>query len=963
MTFKKIEERNLPDIQSQGIIYEHEETGAKVLRLANDDSNKAFTIGFRTPPYSDNGIAHILEHAVLNGSEGYPSKEPFVEIIKGSLNTFINALTYSDKTVYPVASTNQKDFMNLMSVYMDAVFRPNMRGDEQILAQEGWHYHLEDPEDDLTYKGVVYNEMKGATASPERQLYQHLSSVLYKGSIYEHESGGHPRAIPELTQEEFVDFHSKYYHPSNSLTVLYGDLDDEAAFAKLEEYFSNYQAQEPAQLAFEVEAPADPVFKDTYSITEGDSPEDKTYLTLAWHTELPGEDLKSYGLRVLSEILFGNNESPLKKALLEAEIGGDIDGGSEGFGYPSAFVITAKYSDASKMEQFKEVVDTTLKGLVTDGIPKDLITAALNKINFSLKENAISESNPRGVLYAIQALGNWLYDASPYAAFEFSHYMDELAKKAEEGYLEELIQTLILDNPIHAEFTLEAEPGKNDKIESALHDKLQEYKASLSEDEVKAIVDETQALIQRQETPDKQEDLDKIPSLTREDLTTETEEYPLSISELEGMGTFYHGEQFTSGIDYVEFYFDISDIPAEHYTLLAYVANQLTQLSTENYPLGELRVEIDSYTGGIRAGINIYEDQDQVVKPFFYLGGKTLEDSLDKLLELIKEVATKTRFDLAHELKANTQRMISNFEQQIDYRSNGLVADRALSQIRPSAKLAQAVNGIDSFLNLKELQATIKSDDITDLEEQMTAALNKVITKERLNVLYIGDAERGATVKSVVESTFADLPQGGVGEPVEYKAGKRQNEAFVTAQDVNYVGLGAEAEGILPYNGTSYLLRTIASYDYLWNVIRVQGGAYGAGYRHDRSNRVVFTSYRDPNIAKTLESYRKLPDYIESLEMKEEELLKNTIGSFSNLIQPLAASDKGKMAFVMHMTGVEHEDLVRLKEELLATTLDDLKALAQPLAQVIEGGTVAVIGNKQQIENNKDLFDSVTELY
>ncbi|MDN6291432.1 MAG: insulinase family protein [Tetragenococcus koreensis] len=448
MTFKKIESKDLKDIQSIGHLYTHEETGAKVLYLENDDSNKAFTIAFKTPPYNDNGITHILEHSVLNGSKKYPSKEPFVELIKGSLNTFVNAMTFSDKTIYPVASTNQKDFRHLMGVYLDAVFQPAFINDPQILAQEGWHYHLEDAEDDLIYKGVVYNEMKGATASPERQLHQAVTAHLYPDSVYEYESGGDPKVIPSLTQEEFVDYHESYYHPSNSMTILYGDLDLDKAFADLEEYFSGKGTLEKTvDLSLRAEKLDNCYFEESYSITEGDDPKDKDFLALAWHTALPKDTLDGFGLSVLEEILLGNNQSPLKKALLDAEIGGDISGGTADIGYPRAFMISAKYSDIDKLDAFKKVVEENLEKLVKEGIDQKLIQSALNKITFDTKEMAISEDNPRGVLFAITALSSWLYDADPFINLDFSKYLDELAEKKNEGYFENLIQEKLLNNP------------------------------------------------------------------------------------------------------------------------------------------------------------------------------------------------------------------------------------------------------------------------------------------------------------------------------------------------------------------------------------------------------------------------------------------------------------------------------------------------------------------------------------
>src|SRR5690625_3257532 len=483
---------------------------------------------------------------------------------------------------YLIAATNQKDFRHLMGVYLDAVFQSLFAENPQILEKEGWHYHLENPEDDLIYKGVVYNEMKGAFGSPERQLYQQISAQLYPNSIYRYESGGDPAAIPGLTQEDFVAYHQKYYHPSNSLTILYGDLDIEAAFEDLEEYFSNSgEPVESVDLEFDIVAPEATEFTDSYSITAGDDPTDKDYLAIAWHAADPTEPLDGFGLKVLEEILLGNNQSPLKKALLDADIGGDVDGGSAELGYPTAFFVSAKYSDTDKMTKFNEVVVETLEKLVQEGIDQDLIQAALNKITFETKEAAISEDNPRGVLFAITALSTWLYGEDPYVNLEFSKYLEELAELADKGYFEKLIEEKILNNPIRIEIALKAEPGKNDRIEEDVLRDLQEYKSNLSDEEIDELVAKTQTLIERQDTPDNPEDLAKIPTLTREDLTTEVPDYPLEESSFYEVTTFYHAEQFTSGIDYVSLYFDIKDFEAEDYKALGFLSNLLSNLGTE----------------------------------------------------------------------------------------------------------------------------------------------------------------------------------------------------------------------------------------------------------------------------------------------------------------------------------------------------------------------------------------------
>ena len=963
MVFKEVEKHDLPDIQSTGILYEHEETGAQVLYLKNDDSNKAFTIGFKTPPYNDNGITHILEHSVLNGSKKYPSKEPFVELIKGSLNTFVNAMTFADKTIYPVASTNQKDFRHLMGVYLDAVFQPLFVENPHILAQEGWHYHLEDPEDDLIYKGVVYNEMKGAFGSPERQLYQQISAQLYPNSIYRYESGGDPVAIPGLTQKEFVEYHQEHYHPSNSFTILYGDLDLEDAFEDLEEYFSGQGSlSDEIELDFEILEPEAIEFEDSYSITAGDDPTDKDYLAIGWHVADPTQALDSFGLKVLEEILLGNNQSPLKKALLDADIGGDIDGGSAELGYPTAFFVSAKYSDAEKMPKFNEVLTETLQNLVEKGIDQDLIEAALNKITFQTKEAAISEDNPRGVLYAITALSTWLYGEDPYVNLEFSKYLDELAELATDGYFEKLIEEKLLDNPIRIEISLKAEPGKNDQIEEVVLRELQEYKSNLSKEEINELVTKTQTLIERQDTPDDPSDLAKIPTLTREDLTTDVPDYPLEESSFYEGTSFYHAEQFTSGIDYVGLYFDISDFEAEEYEALGFLSDLLSNLGTEKYDVAKLQTEIDTHTGGIYGTVSIFENQNGIIQPYFVLKGKALEDSFNHLVNLLKEIMSATNFTDTAEINKITQRLISGFEGAINNRSHVLAANRALSQVRPATKLGELTDGIDQFNYLKAVREGLR-EGTTDLSQQLTQLLSRLLNKNRLNVLYTGEKSRVSIVKETLQTAFSDLADEPFGQSIEYQPGIKQNEAYITAQDVNYVGTGADAKNVLEFTGASNVLATAIRFDYLWNHIRVKGGAYGSLYLHRRNGNFALGSYRDPNLRTTLEVYNNLPQYVENLVISEEELNKYIIGTMSPLEQPKSAESKGLAALSRLKNGISREDIVTLKEEILHTEVKDLAKLSDDIQKVLDNETVVVIGNKTQIEAEKELFDEIFTLY
>ncbi|MBS4461337.1 insulinase family protein [Aerococcaceae bacterium zg-B36] len=962
MVFKLIEERLLEDIQSYGKLYEHEETGAQVLRLENDDPNKAFMIAFKTPPYNDNGIAHILEHSVLNGSKKYPTKEPFVELVKGSLNTFVNAMTYPDKTLYPVASTNQQDFQNLMAVYLDAVFQPKLYEDAQILQQEGWHYHLEQPEDELIYKGVVYNEMKGALAAPEQQLFHDVMRHLYPDTLYSFESGGVPKAIPSLTQEEFVAFHKRYYHPSQSLTVLYGDLDDAAAFESLEEYFTGAgKGAEKVNLAIDVPFVEDHHIEELYSIAEGDDATDKDFLALAWHTNVADDILEGFGLGVMMDVLFGNNQAPVKKALLDAGFAGDIVAYHESIGYFSMINIIAKYTQTEHLDRFKQIVEDTLKQVVAEGIDKELVMASLNAFTFKQKEMVISESNPRGVLYAITAMQTWLYDLNPFDSLGFTSYFDELRTRFESGYFEELVTNYLLENPHRISIALKATPGLNDRLEAEQHEALQAYKASLSQEEIQTIVDTTQALIKRQTTPDREEDLAKIPMLTRDDLMTEVEDYPLEVSQFLGEQVFYHAPQFTAGIDYVELLYRIDDFLADELKWLSLLSQIINKLATKHYSSKELQTKIDLYTGGIDAAVQAFEKEGGL-SIYFTIRGKALEEMDSHLLDLMHEIAVNVNLNDVEEITNIVQRAISVFEQRMNYRADLLASQRALSQVSVASKLTELLSGLDQYYFLKEVLKQLKSEQAAEVIEEVQNLYSRLANKARLNAFYIGSQERKEKLVPMIEERFEDLAIATIGEKVIHQTGEKQKEAFIAAQDVNYV---ATANAVKPfeYKGSNQVMMKILNYDYLWNTIRVQGGAYGAGHALRRNGNVTFASYRDPNLVNTLNVYQGVPQYIQEFTANEEALLKYIIGTLSDIDQPLSAADKGHQAFVMHHIGLTTDERRRFKEQVLNTTLEDLQQMSGIYEQVLTNPAIAVIGNKTQIEAVKDQFDVIRELY
>lgn len=961
MSFKLLHAETLEDIQSQGRLYQHEGTGAQVLVLENDDSNKSFTIGFKTLPYSDNGITHIIEHSVLNGSQKYPVKEPFVEIIKGSLSTFINAITYADKTIYPVASTNSQDFLNLMGVYLDAVFAPKMVENPMILAQEGWHYHLEAPEDDLTLKGVVYNEMKGANASPDSQLYNHLKAGLYPGTPYAWNSGGDSQAIPEISQEDFINYYQDHYHPSNSLSVIYGDGDEAAALDLLEEYFSRYNRVKAPSEDLAYSLPETSLIQETYSLNPEEDPAGKDYLALAWHATEAGDLEAAVGLSILAEILLGNAHAPLKKVLLDADLGGDISGDYMTVGHPGMFTLEVKYGDAGKLDTFKDRVQTTLTQLVEEGIDPDLIQAALNRSRFSTQEMMISQGSPRGILYTLTAYKTWLYGGSPFEPLQMLAVLDAIQAKAQEGYFEGLIQEKLLDNPHRVAVVMTGEPGKAQARDQQVHQDLQAYKASLSPEEVQDLVTKTQELIASQQAPNDPRDLATIPSLDKEDLEVTVDLEPIQQTQLEGGQPWFSYEDYTAGIHYVDWFIRLDDQSADSMTDWGLFAQLLGNLPTEAYSLQDLKKAIDTYTGGISASLTVYTDAQGQAKPCLVLKGKASQENGQKLVDLMAEILFRTDFSDSKEVYTYIHELIADFEQVIDYNSNALASLRASSQHFAAARLQEGYQGIDFFQALKAWRDRYQAQE--DLGLDWSRQLDRVTEVNRYRFLYTGEAQGQDQVKTAFQDLVAPLKVQDMGPIQDYQPAPKVKEAFLSNQDVNYVALATDASPWLDYSGTSRVIANILSFDYLWQAVRVQGGAYGSGFRHGYSGQVSLYSYRDPYIVKTWETFLKVPDFIRDLDMTPEALLKTMIGCISQLDQPKSPHQKGEQALALYLQGRSPEDIARLKEEILATDLEAIQAAAPGYQEALEAASLVVIGNSQMIQEAKDYFDAIHSLF
>ncbi len=958
------ERRPLPDLNSEGMILRHKKSGARVAVLANDDENKVFYIGFRTPPADSTGVPHIIEHTVLCGSKKYPVKDPFVELVKGSLNTFLNAMTYPDKTIYPVASCNDKDFQNLMGVYMDAVFHPNIYQHEEIFKQEGWHYELEQADEPITINGVVYNEMKGAFSSADDVLQREVLASLYPDTAYANESGGNPDNIPDLTYEDYLDFHRKYYHPCNSYIYLYGDMDVAEKLDWMDkEYLSHYdqievdseiKEQRPFQKPVEVER--------SYSISSGEPMEHNTYLSYNFVIGTILDKKLYQAFEVLDYALLSAPGAPLKQALLDAGIGMDITGGYDSSILQPMFSVVAKNADLTDKERFLEIILTTLREQAQGGLNKKGLLAGISSAEFRYREADYGRF-PKGLMYGIWCLDSWLYDeCEPFMHLEAIETYNFLKEQVETDYFEQLIQTYLLDNTHASIVTVVPERGLNAKKEEELAQALAAYKDSLTEDEIQALIADTKRLKAYQEEPSAKEELEKIPMLTREDIKKEAAPLLNEVRQVKDVPLLYH-DIFTSGIDYLTLLFDAKDVAPEDYPYLGLLKQVLGYVDTEQYGYADLANEINIHTGGIRTFASSYQREDGAFEIKYEVSIKALAQKLPEAVALVRQILLTSRFDddkRLYELVAQTK---SRLKMTMSSAGHATALMRAISYFSKMYYFNDAVTGITFYEFIKDLEVHFEEKKAA-VAEKLSALAQKLFTRDRLIVSVTTEREHLEAAERQTEELAAGLYPSTGEERREWElALVRKNEGFMDASQVQYVARAGNfrAHGYA-YSGALRILNVIMGYDYLWTNVRVKGGAYGCMNGYSRSGDTYFVSYRDPNLAKTNEVYEGIPAYLESFEADEREMTKYIIGTISDMDTPLGPNAKGARSLAAYLQQVTIEDLQRERDEVIGASPEDIRALKPLIASVLQEDNLCVIGGEETIKKNADLFLEIKEL-
>jgi presequence protease len=963
--FKLSKIEYIEEINASARIFYHEKSGARLLHLENDDDNKVFSIGFRTPPQDSTGVAHILEHSVLCGSRKFPTKEPFVELIKGSLNTFLNAMTYGDKTIYPLASKNEKDFFNLMDVYLDAVFYPNIYSQPEILMQEGWHYELENKEDELKYKGVVYNEMKGAFSSPDGVLMRKIQETLFPDNTYGYESGGDPEYIPDLTHEEFLGFHTKYYHPSNSYIFLYGDLDLNKALTFINDnYLRNFDAKD-IDSSINVQRPFDNMKEviEEYSISNEDSDKDKTYLALNFVTGRGTDPEIHLALETIEYLLLETQGAPLKKALLDAGIGKDVFGSLDSGILQPVFSIVAKNTEEANKEEFKKVIFDTLRNLVSKGIDKKLIEACINITEFRLRE-ADLQGFPKGLFYYITAMDSWLYDKCPLIHLKYNPMLEKMKTALTSNYFEELIEKYILNNTHSSLLILKPKKGLAEEKESALAEKLKRYKDGLSEEGIENIIKETRSLMERQNTPDSQEALETIPVLALEDIDTKVE--TLAIEEnYENEVKILHHNTFTNKIAYISFMFDTTSVKEEDIPYISLLSNLLGKVDTKNHSYVDLSNEILINTGGIYFKSEVYGDDKEYLNyhPFLEAHCKAVIDKVPRALELVGEVIKNTVFSDKKRIKEIVQMLKSRIEGRLMERGHQVATVRVASYFTPASLYLESTSGYEYYRFLKGIEESF-DENIDKVVSKLYEVMKVIFNKCNIIATVTGEKEEYSVLKDNLQVILNSIEKEEAHKQNYNFTESQKNEGLLTPSNVQYVAKGYNFRKLgFEYTGKLLVLKTIISLDYLWNRVRVQGGAYGGFANLVRSGNLVFVSYRDPNLRETLEAYDKVVDYISAFEANEREMVKYIIGTISELDSPLTPSMKGEKAISMYIRGISKEDREREREQVLQTTVSDIKSYENLLKQVMDKNFFAVLGNDGKIKDNKELFSSLENVF
>lgn len=955
--FKLIEKRFVKEVNADCYYFEHVKSGAHLIKIAANDPNKTFSISFHTIPDSDCGTPHIMEHSVLNGSKNFPVKSPFDIIQKASLKTFVNAFTGKDMTTYPIASMNEKDYFNLMHLYLDAVFYPLIYDDERILKQEGWHYELTDRDAPIVYRGVVHGEMKGAYSAPNRYINFWTYKHLFPDNGYGFESGGYPYAIPSLTYEAFKNFHKKFYHPDNSYIVLYGDanLDKELAFIN-EKYLANF-TRSGNQIMVEDQKPfaAMKDIREYYPVLEGGNTQNQTYLSLSF-VYGHNTDLKlSQALSILAYTLFNREAAPVRLALQQAGVGKNINAGVNSY-KQNVFTVTVQNANPGDKQKFYDIVMSILKEQSEKGVDKKIVESTLNRNEFQLREGNNAQ---KGLAYAFQLMPGFVFSKDPFKGLEYEKPLAELKTVLTSNYLEELIKKAFIDNPHSLLLTVEPKPGMDKELNAKVEEELKNYKSTLPEPAIEKLISETKALIAYQMREDTPEALASIPKLTLSDINPKAQFYTATAKKVDGIDVL-HREDFTNNIVYTNMYFDLRVLPVDMLPYAALLSEVLTSLSTEKYTFGDLSMEINNSTGGFNTYLTRYfeDDDDAKMIPKFVASVKSTNTKLDKLFEISHEILLKTKLNDPERLKTVLTRLQSRLENQAKSDGAGIANTRFRSYFSNAGMFDEITDGYDFYTFV----TTLAKEYDTSSEKiiaNLTKAANLLFTKDNLmfGVTCSNDDYKAFTQKAGILTGKLHTVR-----PNYYTwifSLEKKNEGIQTASKVQYVYSGYNFKKLgYSWSGKMLVLNKIISRDWLYKQLRVVGGAYGGYSTFSPVGITSFVSYRDPNLKETVDNYRATVEFIKNFNANADDMAQYIIGTVSGIDQPLTASQRGESAFRNYFQKATAAAAQKERDELLGTTSEDIRNFAKMVSDILDQQYICVYGNAEKIGANRELFSN-----
>ena len=946
-----------------GTAYEmkHEKSGARLIYIDSPDSNKVFNIAFRTTPHNSTGVAHIMEHSVLCGSRKFPLKEPFVELVKGSLNTFLNAMTYPDKTMYPVASKNDKDFHNLMDVYLDAVLYPRVRDDAEIVMQEGWHYELDNAEDELTYKGVVFNEMKGVYSSPDSVLERQMMRELFPDTTYGVDSGGDPDHITDLTYEEFQEFYQVHYHPSNSYIFLYGDMNIEEQLAFLnDEYLSHFDAIEVnTEVGLQAPFTEGKVVSYPYSVGSEEPTDNRTLHSFAY--VLPDVTPEhSLAFEVLTHALLTSPAAPLKQALVKAGIGSDVSGYYLDSIRQPMWTVQATGSNLDKQADLQRIVESTLQELCDNGLDKELLEASLNSIEFALRESDFG-GRPIGLAYVIRMMDNWLYDNDPLELLHYEEALVNIRKGLSGTYFEDLIRQSILNNNHKVLVSIYPERGLQERKDAEVKEHLTAVKAKMSPEEIEAIVEQTKRLKLRQEAQDSDEALASIPLLELSDLNPNIEEVERRESKI-GNTTVHFVPTFTKGINYVGLYFNLSCLTEDELFYADILSDIIGRIDTSERGYEALAKDINMNLGGLSSDITAIskDGKRDEFTPLMIVRAKALHSKLPDLCRLINEVVQKADYSNDGRLTELVQESKAIWDNEAFRRGNSIVSQRVMAQVSAVGKFRDNGN-FGYYQKISELASNPAALPL--LPDKLADVARKIFRANNVDIMFVGEEGELEAFENLMKPLIETWDTTELSNDTLKITRLSGNDGIVTAGKVQYVAQGGNfVDHGYKHVGPMSVLETILRYEYLWIRIRVQGGAYGAFANFYDDGNMIFCSYRDPNLVETLNVYKELPQYLREFTLTDREMRKYIIGTMSSLDLPMTPALRGPRAMGMYFSGTKLEDKVEFRKQVIACKPEDIVALADVVEPVLKDNHICTMGNEQKIKDAGKVFDNIISL-